>query len=59
MQFLLAAAYRRFYVRPSFFASYGRVQKGWLLDLATRLDPRVRAMHARKELAAMSRAVEC
>jgi radical SAM superfamily enzyme YgiQ (UPF0313 family) len=59
MQFLLAAAYRRFYVRPSFFASYGRVQKGWLLDLATRLDRRVRAMHARKELAAMSRVVEC
>jgi radical SAM superfamily enzyme YgiQ (UPF0313 family) len=59
MQFLLAAAYRRFYVRPSFFAGYWRFQRGWLLDLVRRLDRRVRAMHARKELAAMSRAVEC
>jgi radical SAM superfamily enzyme YgiQ (UPF0313 family) len=59
MQFLLAAAYRRFYVRPSFFAGYWRFQRGWLLDLVRRLDRRVRAMHARKELAAMSRVVEC
>ncbi len=59
MQFLLAAAYGRFYLRPSFFANYGRFQKRWLLDLVGRLDRQARAFHARKELAAMSRAVEC
>jgi radical SAM superfamily enzyme YgiQ (UPF0313 family) len=59
MQFLLAAAYRRFYVRPSFVANYHRFQRRWLLDLVEGLDHRVRALHARKELASMSRAVEC
>src|SRR6266540_4688508 len=59
MQFLLAAAYGRFYLRPSFFANYWRFQKHWLLDLVGRLDRQARAFHARKELAVMSRAVEC
>ena len=59
MQFLLAAAYGRFYLRPSFFSNYGRFQKRWLLDLVRRLDGPARAFHARKELAVMSRAVEC
>src|SRR6266540_4254224 len=59
MQFPLAAAYRSFYLRRAFFAYYWRFQKHWLLDLVGRLDRQARAFHARKELAVMSRAVEC
>ncbi len=59
MQFLLAAAYDRFYMRPSFFANYWRFKKRWLLDLVSHLDRQVRSLHARKEVAVMSRAVEC
>ena len=50
---------RRFYLRPSFFANFWRFERQWLLDLVARLDRRSQAMHSRKELAAMSRAVEC
>jgi anaerobic magnesium-protoporphyrin IX monomethyl ester cyclase len=59
MQFLLGAAYGRFYLRPSFLANYWRVKKEWLLDLVCRLDRRVAALHARKEREVMSRVVEC
>ena len=59
MQFLLGAAYGRFYLRPSFFANYWRVNRQWLLELVGRLDRRVAALHARKELEVMSRVVEC
>lgn len=58
LQFLLAAAYGRFYLRPSFLANYGKFQKQWLLDAVARLDARVAALHARKELQVMARAVE-
>jgi len=59
MQVLLAAAYGRFYLRPSFFANFWRIEKRWLRALVERLDHKVRALHSRKELAKISRAVEC
>ena len=59
LQFLLAAAYGRFYLRPSFFANLWRVKKQWLLELVQRLDASTSALHARSELQKMSRAVEC
>lgn len=59
LQFLLAAAYARFYLRPSFFANFWRFERRWLRDLVERLDPKVSEMHARQELAVMRRAVEC
>jgi anaerobic magnesium-protoporphyrin IX monomethyl ester cyclase len=59
LPFLLAAAYTRFYFRPSFFANYHRFRRQWLLDLVGRLDHRVSAMHSRNELAVMSKVVEC
>lgn len=58
LQFLLAAAYGRFYLRPSFLANYGRFQKQWLLDAVARLDASVAALHSRKEVQVMARAVE-
>lgn len=62
MQFLLGAAYTRFYMRPSFFAgyfaNYARVQKRWLHGLVARLDAAAAQWHARRELEVMSRTVE-
>jgi radical SAM superfamily enzyme YgiQ (UPF0313 family) len=59
LQFLLAAAYARFYLRPSFLANLYRIEKRWLRGVVDKLDTRVSEMHARQEVAAMSRAVEC
>ena len=58
LQFLLGAAYTRFYVRPSYLASYLRVA-GCGGDFVRRLDGQVSARHARGERAMMSRAVTC
>jgi radical SAM superfamily enzyme YgiQ (UPF0313 family) len=58
LQFLLGAAYTRFYVRPSYLASYLRVA-GRGGDFVRRLDGQVSARHARGERAMMSRAVTC
>jgi radical SAM superfamily enzyme YgiQ (UPF0313 family) len=59
LQFLLAAAYARFYFRPSFFANLWPVEKRWLRGLVARLDEKVAELHSRQEIAKMSRAVEC
>ncbi len=58
LQFLLAAAYARFYFRPSFFANLWHVEKRWLRGFVARLDEKVAGLHARQEIAKMSRAVE-
>jgi radical SAM superfamily enzyme YgiQ (UPF0313 family) len=58
LQFLLGAAYTRFYVRPSYLANYLRVtERG--RGFVRRLDGQVSARHARGERATMSRAVTC
>jgi radical SAM superfamily enzyme YgiQ (UPF0313 family) len=59
LPFLLAAAYTRFYFRPSFLANYYRFQRQWVIDLVKGLDRRVSALHSRNERAVMSRIVEC
>jgi radical SAM superfamily enzyme YgiQ (UPF0313 family) len=59
LQFLLAAAYARFYLRPSFFASLWRFEREWAQGLISRLDSKVAEIHARQEVETMSRAVEC
>jgi radical SAM superfamily enzyme YgiQ (UPF0313 family) len=58
LRFLLASAYRRFYVRPTFLARYWTGAAS-LMPLAQRLDPRVAHLHSRKEAALMSRPVAC
>ena len=58
LQFLLAAAYARFYFRPSFFANLWPVERRWLRGLVARLDEKVAGLHTRTEIAKMSRAVE-
>ena len=59
LPFLLAAAYTRFYLRPSFFSNFYRIKRQWLLEIVNRLDTKISAIHSRKELAAMSKVVEC
>jgi radical SAM superfamily enzyme YgiQ (UPF0313 family) len=59
LRFLLAAAYARFYLRPSFYARYWGAPEGWLRRLAGRLDRAALEMHAWREAARMSRPVAC
>jgi anaerobic magnesium-protoporphyrin IX monomethyl ester cyclase len=59
LPFLLAAAYTRFYLRPSFFSNFYRIKRQWLLEIVKRLDKKISAMHSRKELEIMSKVVEC
>jgi anaerobic magnesium-protoporphyrin IX monomethyl ester cyclase len=59
LRFLLAAAYARFYLRPSFYARYWGDPEGWLRPLAVRLDRAALEMHAWREAARMSRPVAC
>jgi len=59
LQFLLTAAWSRFYLRPSFFAKLWQLDPGWAHRLAGRLDATVSGLHARQEAALMSRPVAC
>lgn len=59
LQFLLGAAYARFYMRPSWFGTYLRLPGNRAHDYLRNLDDRVSARQARSEIALMSRAVEC
>jgi len=59
LQFLLGAAYTRFYMRPSYLATYLRVGRAPLTSIVRQLDSRVRSHHAREERALMSRTVTC
>jgi radical SAM superfamily enzyme YgiQ (UPF0313 family) len=57
LQFLLGAAYTRFYMRPSFLANFLRIRGPWLRQWITALDARVGQLHARHELATMERSL--
>ncbi len=57
LQFLLGAAYTRFYMRPSWLASYLRVPRSGTRRCLDWLDDRVAARQAQSEIASMSRAV--
>jgi hypothetical protein len=59
LQFLLGAAYTRFYMRPSYLANYLRISAPRIREWVTRMDARVSRLHARREFEEMSRAVSC
>ncbi|HEV8253426.1 MAG TPA: radical SAM protein [Vicinamibacteria bacterium] len=59
LRFLLAAAYARFYLRPTFYARCCGLSEGWLRRLAARLDRAALELHAWREAARMSRPVAC
>src|ERR1700674_1323024 len=59
MRFLLAAAYKRFYMRPSYLANFLKIQNTAVREWVSRMDRRVNDRHAREEIADFSRPVAC
>jgi anaerobic magnesium-protoporphyrin IX monomethyl ester cyclase len=59
MRFLLAAAYKRFYMRPSYLANFLKIQNTAVREWVSRMDQRVNDRHSREEIADISRPVAC
>jgi anaerobic magnesium-protoporphyrin IX monomethyl ester cyclase len=59
LRYLLGAAYKRFYMRPSYLANFLRIQNAGVRQWVTRMDERVNERHNREEIADISRAVTC
>jgi anaerobic magnesium-protoporphyrin IX monomethyl ester cyclase len=59
LQFLLGAAYTRFYMRPSYLANFLQIQNTSVRDWVSRLDRRVNDRHTREEIADIARPVAC
>ncbi len=59
LKFLLGAAYKRFYMRPSYLANFLKIQNGAIREWVGRMDRRVSARHSREEIADVSRPVAC
>src|SRR6516165_2783609 len=59
LRFLLGAAYKRFYMRPSYLANFLKIQNGAVREWVSRMDRRVNERHTREEIADISRPVAC
>src|SRR4029453_4729063 len=59
LRFLLGAAYKRFYVRPSYVANALEIQNSVIRDWVSFMDRRVNDRHTREEIADFSRPVAC
>jgi anaerobic magnesium-protoporphyrin IX monomethyl ester cyclase len=59
LRFLLGAAYKRFYMRPSYLANFLKIQNGAVREWVSRMDRRVSARHSREEIADVYRPVAC
>jgi radical SAM superfamily enzyme YgiQ (UPF0313 family) len=59
LQFLLGAAYKRFYMRPSYLANFLKIQNTAIRHWVSRMDRRVNDRHSREEIADISRPVAC
>jgi anaerobic magnesium-protoporphyrin IX monomethyl ester cyclase len=59
LRYLLGAAYKRFYMRPSYLANFLKIQNRAVRDWVSRMDRRVNLRHAREEIADISRPVAC
>ncbi len=59
LHYLLGAAYKRFYMRPSYLANFLKIQNQAVRDWVSRMDERVNDRHAREEIADISRPVAC
>jgi radical SAM superfamily enzyme YgiQ (UPF0313 family) len=57
--FLLGAAYKRFYMRPSYLANFLKIQNSAVREWVSRMDRRVNERHSREEIADVSRPVAC
>src|SRR5258705_2265591 len=59
LKFLLGAAYKRFYMRPSYLANFLKIQNTAIREWVSRMDRRVNDRHSREEIADFSRPVAC
>jgi radical SAM superfamily enzyme YgiQ (UPF0313 family) len=59
LMFLLGAAYKRFYMRPSYLANFLKIQNTAIREWVSRMDRRVNDRHSREEIADSSRPVAC
>ncbi len=59
LRFLLGAAYKRFYMRPSYLANFLKIQNTAVREWVSRMDRRVNDRHSREEIADFSRPVAC
>lgn len=59
LKFLLGAAYKRFYMRPSYLANFLKIQNSAVREWVSRMDRRVNDRHSRGEIADISRPVAC
>ena len=59
VRFLLGAAYKRFYMRPSYLANFLKIQNTAVREWVSRMDRRVNDRHSREEIADISRPVAC
>jgi radical SAM superfamily enzyme YgiQ (UPF0313 family) len=59
LRYLLGAAYKRYYMRPSYLANFLKIQNTVIRDWVSRMDRRVNDRHAREEIADFSRPVAC
>jgi anaerobic magnesium-protoporphyrin IX monomethyl ester cyclase len=59
LRYLLGAAYKRFYMRPSYLANFLKIQNTAVRDWVSRMDERVNDRHSREEIADISRPVAC
>ncbi len=59
LRYLLGAAYKRFYMRPSYLANFLKIQNTAIRDWVSRMDQRVNDRHSREEIADISRPVAC
>jgi len=59
LRYMLGAAYKRFYMRPSYLANFLKIQNTAVREWVSRMDRRVNDRHSREEIAAVSRAVAC
>jgi anaerobic magnesium-protoporphyrin IX monomethyl ester cyclase len=59
LRYLLGAAYKRFYMRPSYLANFLKIHNKAVREWVSRLDERVNDRHSREEIDDISRAVAC
>ena len=59
LRYLLGAAYRRFYMRPSYLANFLRIENRLVRDWVARMDRHVNDHYAREEHADVERPVTC
>jgi radical SAM superfamily enzyme YgiQ (UPF0313 family) len=59
LRFLLGAAYKRYYMRPSYLANFLKIQNTAIRDWVSRMDRRVNERHSREEIADIARPVTC